>query len=168
MNWSVYSICVLIINVVMSMVLPSIISFVLTILILCEFRRMNRTLEDSVRTGADSRQGERNVTRTMIAVNVAFIVLTLPAGLLYGICFQVNSSDCFSIFKLLMLINDINFSINIFIYTLYLPKFRTTLIGLFRCNCCKKQQMNQLQCQPSSEVLQTGGNTFMLNNIAIK
>ena len=129
MNWSVYSICVLIINVAMSMVLPSIISFVLTILVIREFRRMNRTLEDSVRTGAYSRQGEKNVTRTMIAVNVAFIVLTLPAGLLYGICFQVNSSGCYSIFNLLMLINDINFSINIFIYTLYLPKFRTTLIG---------------------------------------
>ena len=131
MNWSVYSICVLIINVAMSMVLPSIISFVLTILVLYEFRRMNRTLEDSVRTGADSRQGEKNVTRTMIAVNVTFIVLTLPAGLLYGICFQVNSSDCCSIFKLLMLINDINFSINIFIYPLYLPKFRSTLIRFF-------------------------------------
>ena len=136
MNWSVYSICVLIINVAMSMVLPSIISFVLTILILYEFRRMNRTR--AVRTAAYSRHRERKVTRTMIAVNVAFIVLTLPAGLLYGICFQVNSSDCCSIFKLLMLINDINFSINIFIYPLYLPKFRSTLIGFFRCKCCKK------------------------------
>ena len=161
MNKSVYYICVLIFNITMVRVLPLIISFVLTVLIIREFKKMNRTLEYSTRTGANSRQGEKNVTRTMIAVNVAFIVLTLPAGLLYGICFQVKSNDCDSILQLLMLINDINFSINIVLYILYLPKFRTTILGFFKCNCCRKQQMNQLQCSASEE-LQTGPNTSYL------
>ena len=48
--------CHIVIDVTMSAVLPFIISFILTILVLREFRRMNRTLEDAVRTGADSRQ----------------------------------------------------------------------------------------------------------------
>ena len=161
MNKSVYNICVLIFNITMVRVLPLIISFVLTVLVIREFKKMNRTLEYSTRTGAYFRQGERNVTRTMIAVNVAFIVLTLPAGLLYGICVQVKSNDCYSILKLLMLMNDINFSINIVLYILYLPKFRTTILGFFKCNCCRKQQMNQLQCSASEE-LQTGHNTSYL------
>ena len=97
MNESVYYICVLIFNITMVRVLPLIISFVLTVLVIREFKKMNRTLEDSIRTGDDSRQGDRNVTKTMIAVNVAFIVLTLPASLLFGICYQANSNNCFSI-----------------------------------------------------------------------
>ena len=161
MNKSVYYICFLIFNMPMAIVLPSIILFVLTVLVICEFNKMNRTLEDSIRTGADSRQGQRNVTRTMIAVNVAFVVLTLPTGLLFGICYQISSKNCFSIYKLLLLISDINFSIIIVIYILYLPKFRTTVLRFFKCNCCRKQQTSQLQC-PASEVLQTGGNTFHL------
>ena len=161
MNESVYYICLLIFNITIAIVLPSIISFVLTVLVIREFRKMNRTLEDSMRTRANSRQGKKNVTRTMIAVNVAFIVLTLPAGLMYGICYQADSNNCFSIYKLLLPISDINFSINIVIYILYLPQFRTTILGFFKCNCCREQQMCQLQC-PASEVLETGCNTFHL------
>ena len=82
-NWIAYNMCLLII-IVMSTVLPLIISIVLTILVIREFRRMNRTLEDSVRTGVDSRQGEKNVTRTMRAVNVAFFVR-----------FATNSTSCY-------------------------------------------------------------------------
>ena len=139
MNWSVYIICVLIIHNGISIVLPSIATFVLTILVIREFRRMNRTLEDAVRTGANSRQGERNVTRTMIAVNVAFIVLTLPGCLSFAICSQVDVKYFYSITSLLLLVSDINFSINIFIYSLYLPKFRSALLRFFKWKCCKKQ-----------------------------
>ena len=131
--------CTLIINVIMSAILPLIITFILTVLVIREFRRMNRTLENSVKTGADSRQGEKNITRTMIAVNVAFIILVLPANLIFAICLQINVSCCYLITKLLLLISDINFSINIFIYTLYLPKFRSTLLGFLKWKCCKKR-----------------------------
>ena len=132
--------CNLIINIIMSVILPLLITFVLTILVIREFRRMNRTLEDSVRTGADSRQGERNVTRAMIAVNVAFIVLVLPGCLHFAVCLQVNFKYCYSIISLLVLVSDINFSINIFIYILYLPKFRSTLLRFFKWKCCKKRK----------------------------
>ena len=138
-SWFVNNMCDLIINVIMSAIVPLIITFILTILVIREFRRINRTLENSVRTGADSRQGEKNITRAMIAVNVAFIILVLPAYLLFAICLQVNVSCCYLITKLLFLLSDINFSINIFIYTLYLPKFRSTLLRLFQWKCCKKR-----------------------------
>ena len=144
MNWTAFNMYLLIINVVISTVLPLIISIVLTILVIHEFRRMNRTLEDSVRTGADSRQGERNVTRTMIAVNVAFITLTLPPTVLRVIWFMyfhslINNIYFITVFNWLARISDINFSINIFIYTMCLPKFRSTLLGFFTCNCCRKR-----------------------------
>ena len=144
MNWIAYNMCLLIINSVMSAVLPLIISFVLTILVICELRRINRTLEDSVRTGADSRQGERNVTRTMIAVNVAFIVLILPPTVLRVIWFMyfpriINNINYNTALIWLIITGDLNFSINIFIYTMCLPKFRSTLLGFFTCNCCRKR-----------------------------
>ena len=143
-NWVLYNMCVLIINSVMSAVLPLLISFILTILVIREFRRMNRTLEDSVRTRADSRQGERNVTRTMIAVNVAFIVLILPPTVLRVIWFVYFSSLKNNIYYntalyWLIITSDLNVSINIFIYTMCLPKFRSTLLGFFTCKCCRKR-----------------------------
>ena len=67
MSVFIYEIYVLIVNLIVSIILL-IISFVLTILVIREFRRMNRTLEDSLRKAVDSRQGEKDLTRTMIAV----------------------------------------------------------------------------------------------------
>ena len=138
-SWFVTNMCNLIINTIMSATLPMIITFLLTIFVLREFRRMNRTLEDSIRTGDDSRQCEKNVTRTMIAINVACIVLILPANLLFAICWQVNVKYCYSITYLLFSISDFNHCINIFIYILYLPKFRTTLLRFFKWKCCKRR-----------------------------
>ena len=138
MLYSIYKWCNFI-DITLSVALPLLITFVTTILVIYEFGRMNRTLTASVRTGADSRQGEKNITRTMIAVNVAFIVLILPANLLFVICSQVNVKYCYLIISLLFLISDINFSINIFIYSLYLPKFRSTLLGFLKWKCCKKR-----------------------------
>ena len=140
MLYSIYKWCIVFFYRTLSVALPLLITFVLTVLVIREFRRMNRTLEDSVRTGADSRQAERNVTRTMIAVNVAFIVLVLPANLLSSICGEFHFSYCSSATTALFTISDINFSINIFIYTLFLPKFRSTFVGYFKWKCCKKRE----------------------------
>ena len=152
MNWIVYNMCLLIINSVMSAVLPLIISFILTSLVICEFRRINRTLNGSVSTGADSRQGERNLTRSMIAVNVAFITLTLPPTVLRVIWFMyfhslINNIYYITVFHWLARISDINFSVNIFIYTMCLPKFRSTLLGFFTCTVAGRGEMSQLQWQ---------------------
>ena len=140
MLYSIYKWCIVFFDRTLSVALPLLITFVLTILVIREFRRMNRTLEDSVRTGADSRQGEKNVTRAMIAVNVAFIVLVLPAGILSGICEEFHFSYRSSATTVLFTISEINFSINIFIYTLFLPKFRSTFFGYFKWKCCKKRE----------------------------
>ena len=140
---SLYSICNLIINAVMCSILPLIVTFVLTVLVICEFRRMNRTLGDSVRTGANSRQGERNVARAMIAVNVAFIVLILPQAVfrIIWIFFKLENNSDYSLALIwLTFLSDLNFSVNIFIYTLCLPRFRSTLLGLFAYKCCRKRE----------------------------
>ena len=147
----IYYGCLLIFYGILSIVLPLLITFSLTILVICELRRMNRTLEDSVRTRADSRQGERNVTRAMIAVNVAFIVLILPALVITIIEFLIceYGSICKVTAVWIRLITDINYYINIFIYTLYLPKFRSTLLGIFKCNVVRIGEMNQSKCHQS-------------------
>ena len=121
----------------MTIVVPIFITIILTVLVVCEFKKNNRTLGGSVPSEAAPRQGERNVTRAMIATSVAFILLALPDGIVNFIClFKYFKSYCV-IADFLLVLSDINFSINILIYSLYLPKFRSTLYGIFNCNCCK-------------------------------
>ena len=142
MSDSVYKWCVVFLDRTLSFALPLIITFVLTVLVIREFRRMNRTLEYSVRTGVDSRQGERNVTRTMIAVKVAFIILVLPPTVLRFIYlfFKLKTYNFTFISIIFLHVSDLNFSINILIYTLCLPRFRSTLLRLFTCKCCRKRE----------------------------
>ena len=140
MLYSIHKWCVVFIERTLSVVLPLLISFVLTILVIREFRRMNRTLAVSVRTGANSRQGERNVTRSMIAVNVAFIILVLPQTVLrfIDLFFKLKTFTFISI--IFLHVSDLNFSINILIYTSFLPRFRSTLLRLFTYKCCRKRE----------------------------
>ena len=87
-------------------------------------------------TGA--RQGERNITRAMVITVMAYILLVLPSAISAGFSqlFKFNLPK--PLILTLLVLYDINFSINIFIYMLYLPKFRSTLFGIFKCKCCKK------------------------------
>ena len=128
--------CIWISNLV-TIVIPIFITLILTVLVVREFKRNNRTL-DSVQSGVAFRQAEQNVTRAMIATNVAFIVLALPDGIVNFVCQLKYFKNCYIIAHFLLVLTDINFSINILIYTLYLPKFKSTLFGIFKCKCCNR------------------------------
>ena len=142
---SIYNISILIIHITMCNFLPLFVTCVLTILVSREFRRINRTLEDSVRTGNASRQVERNVTKAMLSTNIAFIVLVLPATLCLFILIITRCHNCFIAYGFLSVVQEINCSINILIYTLYLPKFRSTLFGFLKYKCCKKRRSESIQ-----------------------
>ena len=137
-----YTVCRFIFFAMMSIVLPLITSFVLTVLVIREFRRRNRILEDSVSSGVSFRQGERNVTRAMIAVNLAFVIFTLPTLVMNIIYFFTceRGSTCHFALIFLVITTDINYFVNIFIYTFHLPKFKSTLFGLFKCKCSRKRE----------------------------
>ena len=128
--------CTWISNLV-TIVVPIFITLILTVLVVCEFKRNNRTLY-SVQSEVAFRQAEHNVTRAMIATNVAFIVLALPDGIVNFICLFKYFKSCYLIGYFLVVLTDINCSINILIYTLYLPKFKSTLFGIFKCKCCNR------------------------------
>ena len=128
--------CTWISNLV-TIVVPIFITLILTVLVVCEFKRNNRTLY-SVESEVAFRQAEQNVTRAMIATNVAFIVLALPDGIVNFICLFKYFKSCYRIGYFLLVLTDINCSINILIYTLYLPKFKSTLFGIFKCKCCNR------------------------------
>ena len=139
-----FVICVVIIYVIFSHIVPVVASFILTVLVVCEFSRKSRNTEAP-------RQGERNITKAMIGVNVAFIVLTIPHIISLTLS-EVNSPMSFLSFRysfvqrytnylfqyviayiMLFLIRDINYSINLLIYSAYIPRFRAALLGLFTC-----------------------------------
>ena len=154
----VYAICNLIIGEFFS-VLPLIITCVLTILIIHKFRRKNKTKEASGSVGAVSRKDERKntramiavnmVTRAMIATNVAFIFLTLPSMVIrvvwhFFISENTNNHNIRLPLICLIIISDLNASINLFIYTLYILKFRLTLCRIFTCKCCRRRDNGSL------------------------
>ena len=148
----IYAICDLIIYEFFC-VLPLIITCVLTILTLCKFRRMTETKEASVDRGSPSIQVVRTktramtavnvITRAMIATNVAFIILTLPSIVIrVDWHFSMSENEKFNLFFpiiWLIIISDLNASINLFIYTSCLPKFRFTLLRIVTCKWCKKK-----------------------------
>ena len=149
----IYTTCNLIFGEFFS-VLPLIITCVLTILIIHKFRRKNKTKEASGSVGAVSRKDESKntramtavnmVTRAMIATNVAFIFLTLPSMVIravwhFFILLEIEHNYNIRLPLIcLIIISDLNASINLFIYTLYIPKFRFTLFQIFTCKCCRK------------------------------
>ena len=140
----IFTSCIEVTNII-TVVIPVVISSVLTFFVIREFRRSHRTLRDSVDTGDTSRQGERNVTKAMVVTNIAFVVLAFPPGLHFFICglnVELHRSmySCINHAKITMLFSDINFSINIFIYTLFLPKFRSTLLKMFKCKCWNRRR----------------------------
>ena len=125
------------IRLIMVYYIPLIITFVLTVLVICELNRNHGTLGvSSESTGA--RQGERNITRAMLITVMAYILLVLPSAISAAFSQLFNFKLPKSLIATFVLLFDINYSVNIFIYTLYLPKFRSTLFGIFKCKCCKK------------------------------
>ena len=138
MTQSAYKTSTIIVNIVMLSFVPLIITFILTVLVIREFKKTHRTLCDSVSSGTDFR-GEKNITRAMITVNVVFILLVLP----HLIAFVFDSSNIFV--YLFSLPYVVNFFINIFIYICYIPKFRSTLFGIFKCKWCKRVRDKSFQ-----------------------
>ena len=128
-------------NVFISHIVPLTVSVVLTILVICEFRQNRSTLNESMNTRRE-RQGEKNITKAMIAVNVAFVLLTMPYNIINTVYMRLICLSEYNIFftlitvyRVLLTWRNINFSVNIFIYAAYIPKFRAALSNLVKCKC---------------------------------
>ena len=132
-----YNIGYLVVYVLLSHIVPVLISAVLTILVILEFTKKASNHKESVNTVP--RQGGRNVTKAMIVVNVAFILLTIPQAVSHTLHLVFNwkhehvSKEILVAVIVLTCVRDINFSINLFIYTAYIPRFRVTLLEIVKC-----------------------------------
>ena len=85
---TIYYICFLVVYVLLSHITPILISAVLTILVIYEFTKTNRINIESVNTA--SRQGEKNITKATTAVDVAFVVLTMPHAVSHTVYVILN------------------------------------------------------------------------------
>ena len=137
---------------VLSHIVPLTVSVVLTILVIREFRKNRSTLNESMNTQTE-RQGEKNITKAMIAVNVAFVLLTIPHIItstvhMYQYClFGYNIMNSYkTVYRVLLTWRDINFSVNIFIYAAYVPKFRAALSSLIKSKCRDKNNGRRNPC----------------------
>ena len=93
-----------------------------------------------------TREAEKNLTKALLAVNVAFIVLVLPFIILHTVYFlyyllnETRSTVFINIdiaWDILYLIETLNYSINLFLYTWYSPVFKQCLYKLLACRCCR-------------------------------
>ena len=136
MTHRIYIICELI-SLIVIYGIPFIVTFVLTVLVICELNRNRETL-GTTSESTETRQGERNITRAMLITLMAYIILVLPhmTYLIFSRLFKFELGLPLGLTFFILFC--LNFSINIFIYTFYLPKFRSTLFGIFKCKCCKK------------------------------
>ena len=129
-------ICILI-KIIIVYFVPLIVTFILTVLVICELNRNHGILRVSGRT--EARQGEKNITRAMIATNMAYVLLVLPTSI-YTVGTLFNQMIILQLQLSILVLYYSNFTINIFIYTLYLPKFKSTLLGFFVSKCCKQNR----------------------------
>ena len=136
----------------LSHIVPLTISVVLTILVIQEFRKNRSTFIESMNTRRE-RRGEKNITKAMIAVNVAFVLLTLPHIItstvhMYQYClFGHNIMNSYkTVYRVLLTWRNINFSVNIFIYAAYIPKFRAALSNLIKCKCRDQNSVRRNPC----------------------
>ena len=150
MTFRIFKICAIIRTAMLCFITP-IITLTLTILVIIELNRSLGTLgASSVSTGA--RQGEKNMTRTMVVTIMAFVLLVFPSGIIFLVHLIISknyipSETLYFNYRTFLLFYYINYSINIFIYTLFLPKFRSTLFGIFKCNCCIRIQDQPVRLQ---------------------
>ena len=135
----IYFISFFIVYVCLSHVVPMITSVILTVLVSHKISKNTEEIGGSLNTES-CRLGERNITKAMIAVIVAFVILTLPhivantvLTLVVTNILKNYSSQLRSINAILFVIRDINYSINIFIYSAFIPRFQRTLLNLLTC-----------------------------------
>ena len=99
-------------------------------------------------------EAEKKLTKARLAVNLAFILLVLPFVLVHTIYFlyyllNTNLSDVYYyisfVWDIFYLLETLNYSINLFLYSWYSPMFKQSLFKLLACRCssitCK--QLNQ-------------------------
>ena len=144
--------------VFLSHIVPLTVSVVLTVLVMREFRKNRSTFNESMNTQTE-RQGEKNITKAMIAVNVAFVLLTIPQNITYTVIahqkclFEYNITvSLLPVYQVLFTLKNINFSVNIFIYAVYIPKFRAALSNLIKYKC--RQQDSGRRNSPSGNQTQ--------------
>ena len=142
----------IIVYVVISNILPLVVTGVLTGLVIRELSRSSETLGDIVNVRRNAREAEKNLTKAMIAVNVAFIVLILPFLIVNITAFIANPGFSFYSRELFLKINlartittfiqNINYSINFILYILYIPVFKSAFCGIFNSKCKKRRYIN--------------------------
>ena len=135
-RYDVLGIGTVIVYVLMSHTVPIGVSVLLTILVIHELRNNTSDLGDSRNLGPP-RNGEKNITKAMIAVIVAFILLTVPHAVAYtvdivGIWIHYNT-NVGEFHDVLIILRDINYFINLFIYAACIPKFRVSLKDMLKC-----------------------------------
>ena len=113
---------------------PLIITFILKVLVICE---LNRNHGISIRTALS--QAQKNITNAMIAKNMAYVLLVLPISISAAVNLFTQTNILPLKHSILVLYYS-NFTINIFIYTFFLPKLKSTLLGFFKYKCCKRNR----------------------------
>ena len=138
-----YLVTYIVYSVVFS-IIPIFVTGILTILVVKTLLKKQGTLGESSNKQGTMTAGERNITKALIAVNIAFIIFFLPFYVTYFVYlgfFLVPKVDIVTAYKVLVvnsilaLIEGNNYIVNLFIYTWYSPTFRDSLVKVLCLRC---------------------------------
>ena len=144
---NIYYISFSAIDTICSNIVPLLVTFILTSKVLRCLAQNKEVLGTGTQasTKSSSKQNmEKNLTKALIAVNVSFLVLSLPHITVYTATFLhsflVGPSNQTHInlttaWQVLYLVENINYVINMFLYCWYSTVFRKSLVNLLRCKC---------------------------------
>ena len=141
-NLWMYYISKIVLNYIFSSVLPVVTTTVLTILVFRKVRNNNVAPRTHVARNAGSHKRlEEQVTKALMASNVAFVLLCFPSYIVYVPYFLGElrpfsvpvASNLHTSVLILTVVEITNNGINLFLYCWYFPTFRQSVVHLFRC-----------------------------------
>ena len=150
----VYYVGVTTLYIVISNLIPIIVTLTLTLKVMYTLAKNSEAVGEEIAATESHKKGERQLTNSLVAVNIAFIVLSLPYLIVYTIYLlddwvielplkiELNVEAATGI---LQLFDTLNYSINLFLYAWYSPLFRAAVVDVLMCRTCRSNDLNKQQ-----------------------
>ena len=134
----IYYTGIIVVFMVFSNLVPLTLIIVFTFLVISALRHHRQTL-GAANQSVKRKQSEKQLTQALVAVNISFILLSLPYVIIYIVYFGETTFSVEAILyleiivRLLALTDSMVHVINFFLYLWYSKIFRSSLVGIFSC-----------------------------------
>ena len=124
-------------------IVPMLVTTVLTVLTIVQLRRTGSIATAS--SGSRRAIAQRNITKALLGIGIIFVFTGLPFRVSYATYLamanarrynpRINVSDVYLAMRFLVSLNQVNHTINFFVYMTYHTRFRTIFLRIMKCQC---------------------------------